>query len=271
MGTDQRLFEAIQRKLGLSRAATYSRIAAQSRRLGERPDVAALEVASLAGINFQRFAKGDQLERLQRARATVTTHSASVPSIAPTASRPAKAAKRKKAKRPGKFVWIVHGRNDRARKAMFDFVRGLGLEPLEWNAAVKLTRQGSPYVGEVLAKAFDKASAVIVILTPDDDAMLKKEFWQRGEEAFEKKLMGQARPNVLFEAGMAFATHPSQTVLVEIGKCRPFTDTLGRLIVKMNDSPGKRKDLANRLAAAGCEVDLSKDAWLDAGTFETTK
>jgi predicted nucleotide-binding protein len=86
----------------------------------------------------------------------------------------------------------------------------------------------------------------------------------------EKKLMGQARPNVLFEAGMAFGTHPSQTVLVEIGKCRPFSDTLGRLVVRMNDTAAKRKELADRLAAAGCVVDTtSSNAWMEAGDFSS--
>jgi predicted nucleotide-binding protein with TIR-like domain len=57
---------------------------------------------------------------------------------------------------------------------MFDYVRSIGLEPLEWSSAVKATRKGSPYPGEVLDKAFAKASAVIVLLTPDDEVQLKK-------------------------------------------------------------------------------------------------
>jgi predicted nucleotide-binding protein len=152
---------------------------------------------------------------------------------------------------------------------MFDFVRSLGLQPLEWSSAVKATRKGSPYVGEVLDKAFAKASAVIVLMTPDDEARLKRDHWSKGEEPFEKKLAGQARPNVLFEAGIAFGTHQDQTILVEIGRCRPFSDTVGRLVVKMNDSPTKRKDLADRLEAAGCVVDTSTNAWMTAGDFSS--
>lgn len=251
MTVDPRLLAAMKSRLGLSRAAIYKRIAQQASRLGERPDVAALEVASLEGINFQRFATQDQLERLRAARAAVSSPGAG---SAPAPARSARKAGRTKAKAksPGKYVWIVHGRNDRMRRAMFDFVRSLGLQPLEWSSAVKATKKGSPYVGEVLDKAFAKASAVIVLMTPDDEAQLKKEHWSKDEETFEKKLMGQARPNVLFEAGIAFGTHQDQTVLVEIGKCRPFSDTVGRLVVRMNDSAAKRKDLADRLEAAGC-------------------
>lgn len=175
--------------------------------------------------------------------------------------------RRARSRTPGKHVWIVHGRDQRLRRSMFDFVLSLGLQPLEWASAVKATRKASPYIGEVLDQAFAKASAVVVLMTPDDEAQLKRVHWQKGEETYEKKLMGQARPNVLFEAGIAFGTHPSQTILVEIGKCRPFTDTLGRLIVRMNDSIVRRKELADRLAAAGCDVDFTGNDWMEAGDF----
>ena len=223
----------------------------------------------MAGVNFQRFASEEQLERLRAARAAVPTgFGVSAPTATTPLARRQASSGRRKAKPPGKLVWIVHGRDDKVRRAMFDFVRSIGLEPLEWSSAVKATRKGAPYPGEVLDKAFAKASAVIVLLTPDDEAQLRKLHWRKGDEAYEKKLTGQARPNVLFEAGMAFGTHPSQTVLVEIGKLRPFSDTLGRLVVRMNDTAVKRKDLADRLAAAGCIVDTtSSNAWMDAGDF----
>jgi predicted nucleotide-binding protein len=270
MAVDSRLLTTIKSKLGKSRAAVYRSIAEQSARLGVRPEIAALEVASMAGINFQRFASEEQLERLRTARATVPTAAGAASPTSSLSNKQQTAKGNRKAKPPGKSVWIVHGRDERIRRAMFDFVRSIGLEPLEWSSAVKATRKGSPYPGEVLDKAFAKASAVIVLLTPDDDAQLRKVHWRKGEEAYEKRLMGQARPNVLFEAGMAFGTHPSQTVLVEIGKCRPFSDTLGRLVVRMNDSPAKRKELADRLAAAGCVVNTANsNAWMEAGDFSS--
>ncbi len=271
MAVDSRLFDAIKKKLNRSRPAVYRLISEQARRLGVRPEIAALEVASMAGLNFQRFASEEQLEALRRARTSAPT---GVSAVAPAAAAPIARKQanggRRKSKPPGKLVWIVHGRDDKFRRAMFDFVRSIGLEPLEWSSAVKATRKGSPYPGEVLDKAFAKASAVIVLLTPDDEAQLRKVHWRKGEEAYEKRLMGQARPNVLFEAGMAFGTHPSQTVLVEVGKCRPFSDTLGRLVVRMNDSAAKRKELADRLAAAGCIVDTTgTNAWMEAGDFSS--
>lgn len=269
MAVDTQLLAAIRRKLGKSRAAVYRLIGEQAGRLGVRPEIAALEVASMAKLNFQRFASEEQLERLRAARTAVPSGPVASASSSPVIARQQAAAGRRR-KPPGKSVWIVHGRDERLRRAMFDFVRSIGLEPLEWSSAVKATRKGSPYPGEVLDKAFAKASAVIVLLTPDDDAQLRKAHWRKGEDSYEKKPMGQARPNVLFEAGMAFGTHPSQTVLVEIGKCRPFSDTLGRLVVRMNDTAPKRKELADRLAAAGCVVDtVSTNAWMEAGDFSS--
>ncbi|MGE0583340.1 MAG: TIR domain-containing protein [Steroidobacteraceae bacterium] len=265
------MFDAIKKKLDRSRPAVYRLISDQARRLSVRPEIAALEVASMAGLNFQRFASEEQLEALRRARTSAPSSVGLPTTAAPTpAARKQTNGGRRKSKSPGKVVWIVHGRDDKLRRAMFDFVRSLGLEPLEWSSAVKATRKGSPYPGEVLDKAFLRASAVIVLLTPDDEAQLRRVHWRAGEEAYEKRLMGQARPNVLFEAGMAFGTHPAQTVIVEIGKCRPFTDTHGRLVVRMNDTAPKRKELADRLAAAGCTVDItSSNAWMEAGDFSS--
>lgn len=41
-----------------------------------------------------------------------------------------------------KTVFVVHGRNESARDSMFQFLRALGLEPLEWDQAVSLTKKG---------------------------------------------------------------------------------------------------------------------------------
>ena len=47
-------------------------------------------------------------------------------------------------------VFVVHGRNTEARTAMFTFLRAIGLAPIEWSEAVRLTGEGSPYIGRVL-------------------------------------------------------------------------------------------------------------------------
>src|SRR5687768_2917521 len=111
MAVDSRLLTAIRSKLGKSRAATYRLIAQQSARLGVRPEIAALEVASMAGVNFQRFASEEQLEQLRTARASIPTHALAPSAAPPPIPRQQKGISRK-SKGPGKSVWIVHGRDD---------------------------------------------------------------------------------------------------------------------------------------------------------------
>lgn len=164
-------------------------------------------------------------------------------------------------------VWVVHGRDERLRLAMFTFLRSIGLEPLEFSEARGLTHKSSPYVGEILDAAFEHAQAVVVLLTPDDQARLRPDLVLASDQNWEKELTGQARPNVLFEAGMAFSRHPSHTVLVQVGVLRPFSDVAGRHVVNMDGSPQKRQDIAARLKTAGCPVNLDGTDWHSAGDF----
>ncbi len=163
-------------------------------------------------------------------------------------------------------VFVVHGRNLEARDAMFGFLRAIGLEPIEWSTAISATGSASPYIGQALDAAFDMAQAVVVLLTPDDIAYLRPEY-ANGDDDPERVPTPQARPNVLFEAGMAIGRHPERTVLVELGALRPFSDVAGRYAVRLDNSSPKRNDLANRLKDAGCDVTTSGSDWLNAGDF----
>jgi hypothetical protein len=125
----------------------------------------------------------------------------------------------------------------------------------------------SPYIGEVLEVAFAQAQAVLVIMTPDDEARLREPLLTSDDEPFESQLNGLPRPNVIFEAGMALGLFPDRTVLVELGKLRPISDLSGRHVIRLKNSPQSKQQLANRLANAGCAVDLKGD-WLEEGNFE---
>jgi len=164
-------------------------------------------------------------------------------------------------------VFVVHGRDRAARDALFNFLRSLGLRPLEWQQIIDLTGSGAPYVGDLLQTAFDAAQAVIVLLTPDDLSMLRDDLRSTDDPQYEFTLTGQARPNVLFEAGMAFGRNPAQTVLVEIGRLRPFSDIGGRHVIRLDGSIVRRQELALRLANAGCPVDMTGSDWHTAGDF----
>ncbi len=166
-------------------------------------------------------------------------------------------------------VFVVHGRNLMARDALFDFLRSIDLHPVEWSEAVHATGKPAPYVGEILDAAFSRAHAVVVLFTPDDEARLRESLRTDSEPPHETDLTGQARPNVLFEAGMAMGRSEDRTVLVELGSLRPFSDVAGRHVIRLDKSSQRRQELAQRLRAAGCPVNLEGTDWHTAGDFES--
>ena len=169
-----------------------------------------------------------------------------------------------------KEVFVVHGRNELARKAMFDFLRAIGLHPLEWSELVQAAGSTSPYIGQILDAAFRKAHAVVVLLTPDDEARLRESLRAEGDPSHETEPTGQARANVLFESGMAMGRNQYRTVLVELGNLRPFTDIAGLHVIRMDNSSQRRQELAQRLEIAGCPVNLSGTDWHTVGDFEAS-
>lgn len=163
-------------------------------------------------------------------------------------------------------VFVVYGRNEPARVAVFAFLRSIGLDPIEWSQGLGLTGYGAPYIGEVLDVLLTEAQAVVVLMTPDDIAFLRPEYANGANDPGTLQL-GQARPNVLFEAGLAMGRNPDRTVLVELGTLRPFSDVAGRHIVRLADSIASRQLLAQRLRTAGCPVNLTGTDWHTAGDF----
>lgn len=178
--------------------------------------------------------------------------------------------KKQSSKKPrkGVKVFVVYGRNKLATKSMFDFLRALGLKPLEWSHGIKLTKKSSPYIGEVLDAMFREAIAVVVMFTPDDEARLRRKFWQKRDGKYEKVLSGQARQNVLLEAGMAMGKFPNSTVLVQLGETRPISDINGVHMLHLDNSPEKRQEFVTKLETAGCAVDSSGTYWITTGDFE---
>jgi hypothetical protein len=142
---------------------------------------------------------------------------------------------------------------------------------MEWSEALKLTGKETPSVGEALESAFKNAQAVIVLLSPDDEVRLSPELWREIEDGDEKEIKLQARPNVLFEAGMTFAAHSDRTLLVEVGKVKPFSDIAGWHVVKLSNSPQRRNEIAERLRTAGCNVSTSGKDWLNTGDFNVIR
>lgn len=167
-------------------------------------------------------------------------------------------------------VFVVHGRNIAAKDALFEFLASIGLSPVEWDEAIKWTGSGTPYVGDIIDAGLNRAQAVIVLMTPDEVTYLDKAY-ASGENDQDTLPAAQVRPNVLFEAGMAMGRKPKQTILVQLGELRSFSDVHGRHVIRLSNDIEMRRSLALRLQTVGCNVNMSTDSWKEAGNFEIPK
>ncbi|GGX04948.1 hypothetical protein GCM10010297_28120 [Streptomyces malachitofuscus] len=237
--------------------------------------------AALARSFLERL--DDQLAYLAVAaeRAALTSASGGQPAVAPNPTPGPAPAPEPPAEAPGepglstgtedsdpaRNVFVVHGRDEPARRAVFDFLRTIGLNPLEWEEVVRRTGKATPTLGEAVARTIPLARAVVVLLTPDDVVHLHPGLHGPREPRAEREPGLQARPNVLLELGMALAFQPSRTVLLQFGELRPATDLGGLNHITVTDTPDFRSKLASRLELAGCPVRRQGQDWLSAGDF----
>jgi Predicted nucleotide-binding protein containing TIR-like domain len=151
-------------------------------------------------------------------------------------------------------AFLVYGRNLGARRELTELLQQLGLAVLDWEGAVALTGKASPHAREVLEAALSNVGAVVVLLSGDEEARLRPEFCTPDDAETEGRLNAQSRPNVIFEAGLAFGLFPTRTVVVQLGRLRALSDIAGIQYVPLDESPESRRALANRLRTAGCAV-----------------
>jgi len=263
------LLAAIIKKTGLRQAQVYARIQQTASDEYLPRHLAAIRVGAEAGVTINKYATIDELAQLRNAGSPVAPPSATT--VVPT---PGKASLGTKQRAPTQSrlktpnaIFVVHGRDDDARNAMFTFLRAIGIKPIEWTSALGMSKKAAPYIGEILDAAFARARAIVVLMTPDDLAQLRSDLLLPSDKPYERTLTGQARPNVLFEAGMAFATHPDRTVMVQLGNIREFSDVAGRHVVHMSNEYSKRQELVTKLKNAGCIVDTTGTDWVQAGDF----
>jgi len=267
------LLQRLKTKLGVGTPRIYAIIADKASQTLLDRHLAALIVATENSINIHKFSTPDERAQI---RGNLTGFADSTKSSANGAT--AQAAKRsgrskkkilKIAKTKDNSVFVVHGRDHKLRRSLFDFLRALGLKPLEWEKVVLMTKKANPYIGDILDNTMAKVQAVVVLFSPDDLAKLRPELLTRSDGAPEKTLRGQPRANVLFEAGLALGRHPDKTILVEVGKLRKFSDIAGRHVVRLTNEYSKRNDLANRLENLGCKVDKQGTDWTTTGDFSS--
>ena|SRR5579859_1520687 len=157
-----------------------------------------------------------------------------------------------------KSVFVVYGRNKHVMREMFAFLKMLSLTPIPWEQAVLFTNRSASYIGETLDGLLQQAQAVVVLLTGDDEAQLRSEFFINGDWEHERVLFPQPRLNVVFETGMAFSHSwlAPRTILVEAGKVRICHTLEGRHRIKLSNKLEDRWALVRSLETAGCELEI---------------
>jgi predicted nucleotide-binding protein len=159
-------------------------------------------------------------------------------------------------------VWVIHGHDLKARDVIFALLTAVGLQPLEFDQAADLTGKPSPSIMDILRAAFREGQAFVALLTPDENAVPSAAFAETGDPGPHP----QPRPNVVLEAGMAFAYDTDRTILLEMGRIREISDLAGIHSVKWrHDNPETRRRLIRKLKLAKCPVDDSGDHWMRAG------
>lgn len=269
---NQRLLDAIADKQYITVRAVYPQITKVVHETFLERDLAALVLATRHRININKYSTSAQRAAIRGHLAGGGNQATPAPAAAVPRAPGRKGGKAPKAKKTkGNSVFVVHGRDAALRKSMFDFLRSLGLNPMEWEQAVNQAKGNNPNVGNIIETAMARVQAVVVMFSPDETAHLKEQFWGPDDKHGDGKPAGQARPNVIFEAGLALGAHPEKTVIVQVGKIRPFSDIAGKHLVKLSDATSTRNDLANRLAKIGCEVNRIGSDWMTAGTFVPTE
>lgn len=156
-------------------------------------------------------------------------------------------------------VFIVHGRNIALKDELAKFLMHIDVRPISWTEAAQATGKTMPYTLDIVRAGMAAAQAVIVIFSPDDEARLKPQFLKAHDGDQERTLTGQARQNVLLEAGMAMAMAPTRTVFVRVGRPREVSDIQGINWIDLDDTWDSRTRLSNELQAAGVKIATNRN------------
>lgn len=263
------LLEKLSTKSGMAIGSLRNAARTLSQKHAVPLEVGALLLAQEYGVSYQRFATAEEMDTLRDVTREQSQQAPPQRTSNPTSKRN-QGGKSPKARKPTKktkdnSLFLVHGRDKQLNEDMFSFLRALGLNPMEWNAAVKIAPGANPNIGSIINKAMARVQAVLVMFSPDETVRLKAKFCTQAEK---KAGAGdQSRPNVLFEAGLALGGHPKKTLLFEVGTVRPFSDIAGMHLVRLGDSPASRVAFAERLKKLGLKVDTSNELWTTVGNF----
>jgi len=164
-------------------------------------------------------------------------------------------------------VFVIHGRNAKIRDSMYEFLRALGLKPVTFEEAKNRTGLGSPTIMDILDKAINENMIILSLYTPDDISFMNPYFHEDNDSEIEKRPVGQARLNVIFEKGLALARNREKTILVFFGEVKKYSDIDWIHRLQFVDTPEIRKQLKNQLESLGCPIKANPN-YLTVGDFE---
>ena len=210
----------------------------------------------LVRLDDEIFYLGIAAERAAEISGTVSEQAARRPAAADRADpgpvRPATATG---------SVFVVHGRDEQARAALFGFLEAVGLTPLPWERLVAATGSASPYLRDVIMQGIAMAQAAVVLMTPDDVVSLHPDLHGPHEDAYETTPAMQARANVILELGMALATYADRTIVLYAGKHRPMADLSGLNYIQLTEEEECLEKIIRRLQTAHCAVSDGAPDW----------
>jgi predicted nucleotide-binding protein len=166
-----------------------------------------------------------------------------------------------------RYVFVVRGRDKAAYDALAALLVALDLRIVTWDDASRGVGAGTPHTLDIVRSGIEMSDAVVVLMTPDDLGQVKPEYGLAGDDPREARASGQARQNVVFEAGWAMALNQNGVVLVRVGEVRKLSDIEGLNYVQLTNDISARRNLAGRLRNCGLAVDDSGEAWRTAGVF----
>lgn len=146
-------------------------------------------------------------------------------------------------------LFIVYGHDRDAREQLEHICRRLEVK------AEKVTNDSGMTIIEALEKKIEKISAGIVLLTPDDYAVSKKDYKEE-KSCFHE----QARQNVILEMGMLMAKlGRDKVIILEKGNVKEPSDINGIFSLRFQDHVSQvLPDLVKRLTDLGFNIDGHK-------------
>jgi hypothetical protein len=165
-------------------------------------------------------------------------------------------------------VFIIHGRDLEARNRLAKCVRALGLDVLTFEEVANALGP-NPFIGDVVFEGIKQADLIIALFTPDEQTALyaPETGDYQGESQHESRW--QARPNVIFEAGVALGIRAKDTILVSLGAdVSLFSDVAGRHILDLTKEDAI-EDLMRRIQRVLPNMPPPKGSWRRrAGDFQ---